>query len=245
MHLFILQLEYTRNIFGACLLQVINIATSRFTGAAWVSTGKAKQTFGSPLQTTTLYSTGLPNLAKQWQMFSLFSGLIFVAHCFWKLVCRRPVCASPWVFSPPSGSRRRSLGSLWRFFLWQYPSATIIFNNTRVDRQRVSGYEFTKCYRVTRVLLSSDNLLALPLFWSRGGDPQTSLQDLPVSEFSWFTIRVLTFSCKNHADLHLRHLYFFFQKSLYKVSANEQYQDFCLPLFPANTCLPHIENISI
>ena len=165
MHLFILQLEYTRNIFGACLLQVINIATSRFTGAAWVSTGKAKQTFGSPLQTTTLYSTGLPNLAKQWQMFSLFSGLIFVAHCFWKLVCRRPVCASPWVLSPPSGSSRHSLGSLRCFFLWQYPPATIKFNNTRVGRETVSEYTFTKYYRVTRVLLSSDNLTIVLISW--------------------------------------------------------------------------------
>jgi hypothetical protein len=90
-----IHLEYTRNTFGARLVQVINITTSRFTEGALVSTGKAKQTFGSPLQTMTLYSTGLSNLAKQCQMCSLLTGLIFVAHCLWKLVCRRPVCASP------------------------------------------------------------------------------------------------------------------------------------------------------
>jgi len=83
----------------------------------------------------TLYNKGLPDLAKPWEKLSIFSGLIFVAHYLWKLVCRRPVCASPWVLSPPSCSSRRSLGSLRCFFLRQYPPAIIRFNNTRVGRE--------------------------------------------------------------------------------------------------------------
>lgn len=40
-------------------------------------------------------------------------------------------------------------------------------------------------------------VVALPLLWYRVGDPQISLQELLMSEFFWFMIRVLTFSCKN------------------------------------------------
>lgn len=115
--------------FGACLLHVIRISTSRFTNGAWVWPGNHKQWY------CTVSQNYWPSNATG---VSLFCGLILVAHCLWKFVCRRPVCASPWELSPTSSSSCSSLGSLWSFFLWQYTPATIRFNNTRIGRHKES-----------------------------------------------------------------------------------------------------------